>query len=240
MKKIIDFCKQKYKILIPIMVVFVLLIVVFFLYREYKYDNYRKKQEVAVYQYLGGNKEEYTAIITYNLKDVIVDVVGKDKKINYDATPIYYKDSDMILFPSDMTIVLPLRGVVSNRLYKYTTYGMVDEIHKLTYGKQSEAYAHFFLFDGRGLYFFTDKVTLEIPGMDDILLSANSYAEVVGGYTLAYYDRENDKAEIIDIDGKEVKAINDNVIVNLTDKSFKAFGKRVLLGQPDNLDPLLN
>ena len=40
--------------LIPVMVVFVLLITVYFLYREYKYDNYRNKKEEEVYQYFGG------------------------------------------------------------------------------------------------------------------------------------------------------------------------------------------
>ena len=43
-KKIKKFFLEKYKILIPIMVVFVLLITLYFLYREYKYDNYRNKQ----------------------------------------------------------------------------------------------------------------------------------------------------------------------------------------------------
>ena len=240
MKKIIDFLKQKYKIFIPIMVVFVLLIAVYFLYREYKYDNYRNKKEVEVYQYFGGKKMEYSAIVTYNLKNIIVDVSGKDKKINYDATPIYYKNEDTILFPQEMSIILPLKSGASYKLYKYATYGMVDEIHKITTGGESMGYNHFFLFDGNGLYFFSDQVVLKIDDMDDIKLSANSYAEVVGGYTLTYYDRENDKAEIIDIDGKKVIASNDNVMINLTDKSFNVFGKRSLLGQPYNLNPLLN
>ena len=81
MEKVINFMKQRYKIFIPVMVVFVLLITMYFLYREYKYDNYRNKEEVAVYQYFGGMKNEYTAIVTSNLKGVIVDVSAKDKKI---------------------------------------------------------------------------------------------------------------------------------------------------------------
>ena len=66
MEKIIEFCKEKYKILIPIMVVLVLLITVYFLYKEYKYDSYCNKQEVSVYQCFNGVKTEYTAIITYS------------------------------------------------------------------------------------------------------------------------------------------------------------------------------
>ena len=45
MKNIVNFCREKYKILIPVMVVIVLFVTIFFLYREYKYDNTRNKEE---------------------------------------------------------------------------------------------------------------------------------------------------------------------------------------------------
>ncbi len=240
MKKIIDFCKQKYKVLIPIMVVFVLLLAIYFLYREYRYDTYRNRKEYAVYQYFGGKKMEYTAIVTYNLKKVIIGIEGKDKKINYDSTPVYYKDEDRILFPEEMSIILPLKSGESHRLYKYATYGIKDEIHKITNGSLDIACSHFFLFDGTGLYFFSDKVTLSIEGMDDIALGKESYIENVGGYALTYYDKENDKSEVVDIYGKKVTVSNDDVTIDVIKKEFKVFGKTVSLGQPYNLNPLVN
>ena len=81
------------------MVVFVLLLAIYFLYREYRYDTYRNRKDTEVYQYFGGRKTEYTATITYNLKNAIIEIQGKDKKINYDSTPVYFKDTDMIIFP---------------------------------------------------------------------------------------------------------------------------------------------
>ena len=240
MKRVIDFCKRKYKILIPIMVVFVLLLAIYFLYREYRYDTYRNRKDTLVYQYFGGRKKEYTAIITYNLKKVIIDIEGKDKKINYDATPVYYQKEDRVLFPEEMSIILPLKSGESHRLYKYATYGMSDGIHKIVNGASSIAINHFFLFDGKGLYFFADKVALKIDGMDEITLSPNSYIENVGGYTLTYYDKENDKSEVLDIEGKDVIVSNDDVTINVRKKEFKVFGKMVSLGQPYNLNPLLN
>ena len=45
MKKMIDFFHEKYKILIPVMVVLVLLITTFFLYKEYKFANQKNKKE---------------------------------------------------------------------------------------------------------------------------------------------------------------------------------------------------
>ena len=240
MKKIIDFCKRKYKILIPIMVVFVLLLAIYFLYREYRYDTYRNRKDTLVYQYFGGKKKEYTAIITYNLKKVIIDIEGKDKKINYDSTPVYFQKEDRVLFPEEMSIILPLKSGESHRLYKYATYGVTDDIHKIVNGLDSIAINHFFLFDGKGLYFFADKVRLKIDGMDEITLGPDSYIENVGGYTLTYYDRENDKSEVLDIEGKDVIVSNDDVTINVRKKEFKVFGKTVSLGQPYNLNPLLN
>ena len=87
MNKVINFCKKRYKVLIPVMVVLVLLVTMLFLYREYKYDNTRNKKEVSVFQYYGGVKTEYTAIITYNLKDSIVNLEAKNKKIENDSIP---------------------------------------------------------------------------------------------------------------------------------------------------------
>ena len=73
MKNIIEFCKNKYKILIPVMVVFVLLVALLFYYKEYKYDSYRNHEEVDVYQYFGGIRTDYKAMISYNIKKIIVE-----------------------------------------------------------------------------------------------------------------------------------------------------------------------
>ncbi len=239
MKKIIDFCKNKYKILIPIMVVFVLLITIYFLYREYKYDNYRNKQEVSVYQYFGGVRNEYTAIISYNLKDIIVSVEDKNKKINYDSTPIYYQEEDKIIFPHEMSIIFPQKDGVQYKVYKYATYSGLDNTYTLTSNGKSGVYNNFFLFDGEGLYFFPDEVTLKINNQDYLKLSANSYAEVIGGYTLTYYDNKTKESKVIEIEGKKVTAVNEYLDLNLSDRYFTLYDKKLLLKPSYNLDALL-
>ena len=120
MKNVIEFIKQRYKIFIPIMVVLVLLITVYYLYREYKYDNYRNKQEYDVYQYFGGVRKDYKAIITYNLKDIIIGIEDKEKEIQYDSTPVYFASEEKILFPNEMSIVFPLQDGNQYKLYKYS------------------------------------------------------------------------------------------------------------------------
>lgn len=240
MKKVIDFCKQRYKMLIPVMVVFVLLITVYFLYREYKYDNYRNKKEEAVYQYFGGVKNEYTAIITYNLKNVIVDIKPKNKKIEYDATPIYYDDQNKILFPSEMNMVFPLKDGSQYKLYKYSIYEKIDNTDMITMNNKSDYYYHFFLFDGKGLYFFPEEVTLYINNKEYRKLSSMSYVSMVGGYTLTYYDKEKDTSEVLEVEGKKVLVSSDNMHlnINLNERNFTVYDKQVLLFAPYNLNAL--
>ena len=237
MKRIIDFCKQKYKILIPVMVVFVLLITVYFLYREYKYDNYRNKEEISVFQYFGGVKTEYTAIVTYNLKKTIVDVTPKDEKILYDATPIYYKNDEKMIFPKEMNAVFPLEDGKQYRVYKYSLYDDTLDLGKLSNGIDEGKYNNFFLYDGEGLYFFSDEVSLKIDGKEYVKLSANSYVDV-DDYTLVYYDKENDKSELLEIEGKKITATSDKLDLCLNEHYFMLFGERILLTKPYNLNSL--
>ena len=237
-KKIKKFFLEKYKILIPIMVVFVLLITLYFLYREYKYDNYLNKQEEEVYQYFGGVKTEYTAIVTYNLKDSIVSVEPKNKKIEYDATPIYYKNKKEVIFPSEMLVAFPLKEGSQYKIYKYATYINDDSIHKIKNDTYIGKYDYFFLYDGEELFFFPDKVELKIDDKVYKELSSMSYISLVGGYTLTYYDYESDTSEILEIEGKNVSVSSEFINVSLTERYFTSFNNRVLLSRPYNLKTL--
>lgn len=238
MKKIIDFCKDKYKILIPIMVLLVLLITVFFLYKEYGYENTKNKKEVSVYQYFGGIKTEYTALVTYNLKDIIVGIESKDKKIEYDSKPVYYSDSDTVLFPSEMTAVFPLKNGGQYKLYKYATYYKENELHYIKNSNEVSNHSCFFLYDGKDMFFFPDEVTLKINDKDYKKLGPMSYVSVVGGLTLIYYDTATESSEVIELDGDVVTVSSENINVNITEKYCLSFGKKVLLFSPNNLNPI--
>ena len=238
MKKVINFLKQRYKIFIPVMVVFVLLITVYFLYREYKYDNYRNKEEVAVYQYFGGIKNEYTAIITTNLRGNIVDISPKDKKIEYSSVPIYYKDKDIVIFPSEMSIVFPVKNAGQYKLYKYSKYEKIDDTHIITNALDSGEFYYFFLFDGKGLYFFPDEVTLNIDDKEYTTLGAMSYLSYVGGYTIKYYDKVTEKSELLEIEGKKITISSEKININVNESYFMVFNDKNLLVKPYNLNAL--
>ena len=238
MKKVINFCKQRYKTLIPLMVVLVLLLTVYFLYKEYKYDNYRDKKEVSVYQYFGGIKNEYKVLVTRNLKKEIVDVQAIDRNVNFGSKPIYYQKGNKILFPKEMVIVFTLRNGSQYKLYKYATITRKDDAIYIENGSDTGEYDYFFLYDGDGLYFFPYEMTLKINNKEYIKLGENSYVSYVGGYTLAYYDTSTEKSEVLEIEGKKVEVVSENLKINVVEKYLVVADKEVLLASPDILKPV--
>lgn len=238
MKNIKEFCYRQYKVLIPLMVVLLLLIVMLFFYEEYKYDNFRNKTSEDVYQYFGGFKTEYKAQITYNLKNAIVDVKPIDMKVDYDGTPIYFKDSEKVLFPKEMAIVFPLREGSQFKLYKYATYYMEENFHYIKNNEDTSEYSVFFLYDGEGVFFFPYEVELSINNKVVRKLSPMSSVTLSGSSSLVYYDYEEDKAWYKEIDGDKISVSSENINVNLTEKYVVSFGKEILLFRPNNLQPV--
>lgn len=238
MKNIVRFCKEKYKILIPVMVGVVLLITMFFLYREYQFDNTRNKKEVSVFQHFVGVRTDYTAIFTYNLRDALVDVDSKGVKIEYDSTPIYYKDEKKVVFPKEMGIVFPLKDGAQYRIYKYATYYSQDDVHFIKNNTDLGVYDDFFLHDGENLYFFPDEVVLKLNDKEYKKLGPMSYVSVVGDLTLVYYDTETDSGDAVELNGDVVSVSSEYINVNITERSFKVFNKDVLLMRPNNLNPV--
>lgn len=238
MKSIIKFFKRRYKILIPVMVALVLLVSLFFLYRRYEYDNTRNKKEIPVYQYFAGIRNEYTAIVTYNLKDSIVDVEPKDLKVELDSEPIYYMDKSKVIFPSEMNIAFPLLNGSQYKLHKYATYYKDNDVHFIKNNTTLGEYKFFFLYDGDDLFFFPDSVTLMIDNKEYIELGPMSYVSVVGGLTLIYYDTNTDKGEAIELDGSFVSVVGKHIEVDITRKNFISYNDTVLLFNPNMLDPV--
>lgn len=238
MKNIVNFCREKYKILIPVMVVIVLFVTLFFLYREYKYDNTRTKENVSVYQYFSGVRVDYTSVITYNLKGAIVGIEAKNKKIESNSIPIYYDDMSNIIFPVEMSVVFPLRNGSQFKLYKYATYYNEDGIHFIKNNTDLGNYSDFFLFDGNNVFFFPEEVTLKINDKEYKKLGAMSYVSVVGGATLIYYDTLTDTSEVVELDYDKVTVVGNNINVNVSEKYFLSFSSRVLLSAPNNLNPV--
>ena len=238
MKKIIEFFKKKYRVLIPVMVVTVLLVTLLFWYKEYKYDNTRNKKTFDVFQYFAGVRVDYDAVVTYNLKDSIVDVKPKNKVIDNNNVPIYFEDMSNIIFPVEMNIVFPLRDGMQYKLYKYATYYNQDGVHFIKNNTDLGHYNNFFLYDGKSVFFFPDETVLKIDGKEIVKLGAMSYVNFVGGYTLIYYDTTTGVSDVIEIEYETITVEGENISVNVSERCFYVFGSKTLLYTPNNLNPV--
>ena len=107
MKKFEKWVQDNYKLIIPISLIVVVFISFLVYYKLMISNNYHIDIEENVYQYFYNKKYEYTAVVSKNRKDVVVDYKPKNINVNIDSTPIYYQKGNVVLFPSDMSVVMP-------------------------------------------------------------------------------------------------------------------------------------
>ncbi len=191
MKKFSIWIHDNYKLIIPISLIIVVFISFLIYYKIMVSSNYHIDSEEVVYQYFNDRKYEYHAIVSKNRNDGIVDFKPKDIEINLDSTPIYYQKGDVVLFPKDMSVVMPTLSCSEylSKGYSYIHYH--DGIYQITTDKYTGKLNHYFLYDGKDLYFFIEPVTLVI-NKEKISLSSYSYITTQYGGVISYYDKKND------------------------------------------------
>lgn len=208
-----EFIKNKYNILIPLFLFIVLLIAILLYSMEYKNNRYAEIKEVSVYQYFSGVKMEYTANISRNRKNVILEYENKDFAVSLDSTPVYINDENNVIFPKEMSIVFPLKQM-EYRLNALAEVYKKNDLYYLNVRNLNKNFEHFFLFDGNNLYFFVDNVTL-VVGNQSIELSPMSYVSASYMNFVEYFDYENDIYGKINITDEEVIVKNDYISVNV-------------------------
>lgn len=209
-----EFIKEKYSILIPLFLIIVVIIALILYGREYKNNRYAITKEEKVYQYFSGIKMEYTAKISRNRKNVILNFESKDSVVNLDSTPIYYKNKDKVIFPKEMIAVFPIK----DKLYKTNALAEIYKKNDLYYLNQkniNKTFDYVFYFDGKNTYYFNDEVTLKV-GEKEIKLSPMSYINCSYQNLLEYYDKENDKFEKIELKNELVTINNKYMTVDVT------------------------
>lgn len=221
------FISDNYKILIPIVLLLVIFLGFIIYYVVSKTFVYTKVVNGNYYQYFGGEKVNYNADITYDKKGVIKNINPKDKIINYDSTPMYDKNNDIVIFPSDMSVVAPVMNC-SEYLTKANSYIKYEnKRYSLVTNKYNNYLGHYFLFDGKDLYFFIEDVTL-IMGDEKIELSPFSYV-IADGRNITYYDKKNDKINSFVSDPGITYVKNDYYKVYISSDYIDFSGQRVIL-----------
>ena len=160
MNKIKDFFKNYYKIIIPISLMLVLFIAFVVYYKVSVLDNKTTDVEGDFYQYFYGNKYEYKGTVSTNRKGTIVGFRAIDREVKFDSTPIYYKDNDKVIFPQNMSVVMPTLGCSEYLAKKYSLLTYKKDVYTLTTYKYNGKLGRYFLYDGSDTYFFLDEVNM--------------------------------------------------------------------------------
>lgn len=222
------FFKENYKLIIPITLMIVLFVSFLIYYKVMISDNYREEEIKQVYQYFYDTKYEYDLTISKNRKKEIVDIKSKNIDINFDSTPIYYKDKDIVILPQNMSIVMPTISCAEylSKQYSYITYE--NNIYTLTTNKYNDKLKHYFLYDGNDLYFFIEPVTLTINN-EKIELSPFSYVIAIYNNYISYYDKKTDTFKTITITNDNSTVENNYYSINISTDNLNYQGTNVIL-----------
>ena len=228
MKKSMDFIKENYKIIIPIGLMLVLFIAVFVFYRVSVSNKYRLDTEGEFYQYFYDKKYEYTGIVTTNKKEEIIEFKSVSLDVKFDSTPIYYKEENKVILPSDMSVVMPTLSCAEYLSLGYSYVEYKDGIYNLVTEKYNNRLNHYFFYDGGDLYFFIEEVNLKVNG-EDIKLSPFSYVVAKRNNTLSYYDKENDIYRTFTLNDMDSKVSNDYYSIYVSRDMIDYQGSEVIL-----------
>lgn len=227
--KIKAFFKENFKLIIPLALIAVLFISFFVYYKITILDNYREYKKIKAVQYFYGKKYEYNATVGFNRKKEVVEFKTKDYDITFDSTPVYYKNENKVIFPSNMSVVMPTLNCAEYLSPKYSLITKKKNNYYLKTNKYDNKLGHYFLYDGLNLYFFIDEVKLTINNQE-IKLSPLSYVYTSStNQNISYYDKKTDTTKTIE--SKDYKTIveNDYYKVNINTDQIDYYGKNVIL-----------
>lgn len=222
-----NFIKEHYKILIPIillLIIFLSFIIYYFVSRTFSFN---KIETGSYYQYFGNEKFVYDAKITKDKNGVITNIEPIDRYVGYDSTPMYEVGHDIVIFPADMSVVAPIMNcseylTLANSYIKYE-----NKRYSLVTKKYNSYLGHYFLYDGKDLYFFIEDVTL-VMGDNKVELSPFSYVVVSNG-VVTYYDKRNDTIESVTSDSIDTYIQNDYYKIYVGADYIDFAGQRVIL-----------
>ena len=102
-RKKIKLKKNSKILLISLIVILVVSIVGFIIYKHYENLNEVTIKDFELYQYFAGKKYEYTGELSLKRNGEITKLKYKDIEIDVDSTPIYFKNIDNeMLLPTNM------------------------------------------------------------------------------------------------------------------------------------------
>lgn len=225
---ITNWIKENYKLVIPLTLMIVLFIAFFVYYKLLISNNVTKDETVKVYQYFYEKKYDYNLTVSKNRKNEIVGIKPQDITVNYDSTPIYYREKNIVIFPEDMSVIMPTLNCAEylSKGYSYITYE--KSTYNLTTNRYNKKLNHYFLYDGEDLYFFIEPVTLTANN-EKIELSPLSYIIAKYNNSITYYDKKTDTFKVINTTNNDVKVENEYYSINVIKDSIDYQGTNFIL-----------
>ena len=201
MKKIKNFFSKLKKIIfrwtnIKWLVLLLIIVIVILFFRFRKKVNEYNLENHSMYQYFTGFKIDYEGSVKLDKKeDRITQITFGDDVVNLNSTPLYYADSETVIFPNAMSVVKPTEG----RQFKINYYSLFYkdlDYYSIKDGNYNSKMTNAVIYDGSDLYFFVEDVNVSINGKN-ITLGAMSYIVVdTFNKSVEVYDYVNDDCKV--------------------------------------------
>lgn len=200
------------------LVIFPIIIVLFIVFYIRSTIDKKTLTPQNFYQYIAGQKVEYSGEIVLDKNDNISELQFNDVTIELDSTPIYYENDNKlyVIFPENMNIVFPNSNSLQYLSPYFTT--LYNDAYGV-YREDGKSFENCFFYDFDNLYFFIDQTILKV-GEIEYQLEPFSYAIVTPRESIEIYDRQNGEYYIIDTD-KSVIAMANGYEVDLNVDAVK-------------------
>lgn len=212
MKKILRFIMTKKNL--RWILLFTLIIIVIIVFTINRNNDVIVIKKHDLYQYFENVKLEYKGRIQINKnEDEITKITFEGNTTELDSFPLYYSDQDQLIFPKNMAVIYPLRGLQ----YKINFFTLAYKDSEEVCVKDKRLVKRLFdaiIYDGRDLYITTEDSTVSI-GNTTYKVSALSYVEVnTFSQTVSMFDYENQKFTKVENVVDDVIISNGNYKVN--------------------------
>lgn len=194
--------------------IIVFCLVLFFVDKVNKENKKYTTENSEFYQYFAGQRFDYNGVLTLD-NNKILSIKLNDKDITSYSSPLYYKDNDSFLLPSNMSLVLYEGSIKSNLLHYFTSIYKTNNYYIAKYGNNEEVISNAFLYDGFDTYLFLEETNIHV-GDEVYDLKPMSYVVVTYNGNVEIYNYGTKKGLILK-NNKEVFAKFKSVSIDLNE-----------------------
>lgn len=222
---------------IAIIVVVVVILSSLFAKKEIEQYSIRNK---TVYTFIGGEKLEFNGKITLNHSNDVTNLEVENGKYQLGSEPLYIEGEDSVIFPSAMSVVMPLQKMAQYKVGYFTLLKFDDKQPQPILSGSNISnipIANAFIYDGGNIYFFLEDTKLTFDGKT-VMVSAMSFVDCSYKGDLEVVDYTKGESTVYENVNGTVLADHGDYRINLSFDSVEIDGVSALLIK--NVDSLGN